>query len=78
MSLVGRNEGRAIAFEKSLRQQLNKTLSLPWIFEIAELTQVDSITFLITFTRMEYTKLIALTTLSTLGINHKDANNQLL
>lgn len=67
LSLVGRNEGRAIAFEKSLTQQLNKTHSLFWIFEITELTQVDSTTFLITFTRMEYTKLIALTTFKHLG-----------
>lgn len=66
LSLVGRNEGRAIAFEKSLTQQLNKTLSLSDL-EITELTQVDSTTFLITFTRMEYTKLIALTTFKHLG-----------
>lgn len=66
LSLVGRNEGRAIAFEKSLTQQLNKTLSLLDL-EITELTQVDSTTFLITFTRMEYTKLIALTTFKHLG-----------
>lgn len=66
LSLVGRNEGRAIAFEKSLTQQLNKTHSLLDL-EITELTQVDSTTFLITFTRMEYTKLIALTTFKHLG-----------
>lgn len=68
LSLVGRNEGRAIAFEKSLTQQLNKTHSLSLSdLEITELTQVDSTTFLITFTRMEYTKLIALTTFKHLG-----------
>lgn len=42
MSLVGEHGRVAIAFgKKLLKQQLKKTLSLPWIFQVTEATQVS-------------------------------------